>query len=143
MIADFIYLIADCLIEWFYVRNNFHRLISQKEKHTAKTKTTKAYKLLRVRKDGTLGSLFINKRAIIPTGKWLKAEDHPTKGYAHRPYYHCLPKLSAPHLSVNGRQWYTVELRGVIKQIRPSAQGGVWYLAKQMKVVKPCPTTQI
>jgi len=44
-----------------------------------------AYKLFRQRKDGTLGSLFINKRNIIPVNKWLNAESFPTKGYAVRP----------------------------------------------------------
>lgn len=48
-------------------------------------KTIKGYKLLRLRKDGTLGPLFINARMRIPVGKWLKAESHPTKGYALRP----------------------------------------------------------
>ena len=43
----------------------------------------KAYKLMRMRKDGTLGSLFINK-SCIPLGKWLEARS-PDKGYAHRP----------------------------------------------------------
>tara|TARA_Y100000310_G_scaffold186813_1_gene186937 strand:- start:430 stop:642 length:213 start_codon:yes stop_codon:yes gene_type:complete len=39
------------------------------------------YKLFRVRKDGTLGSLFINKKERLPIGKWIKAESYPTKGY--------------------------------------------------------------
>ena len=44
-----------------------------------------AYKLFRVRRDGSLGSLFINKSAILPMNKWIVAEDHKTKGYKHRP----------------------------------------------------------
>ena len=30
-----------------------------------------AYKLLKVRQDGTIGPLFINCRQVIPIGKWL------------------------------------------------------------------------
>lgn len=57
-----------------------------------------AYKLFRRRGDGSLGPLFINKRQRIPLGEWLQAEDHPTKGYAHRPGWHCGVAPSAPHL---------------------------------------------
>jgi len=39
-----------------------------------------AYKLMRLRKDGTLGSLFINKKKVYPIGEWLEAEFIPTKG---------------------------------------------------------------
>lgn len=31
------------------------------------------YKLFRQRKDGTLGSLFINRKARLPEGVWLQA----------------------------------------------------------------------
>jgi hypothetical protein len=47
-----------------------------------------AYKLFRVRKDGTLGPLFINRPQRVPVGKALVAEDHPTKGFAFRPGWH-------------------------------------------------------
>lgn len=95
-----------------------------------------AYKLLRVRKDGTIGPLFINQRQRIPTGKWIIAEDHPTKGYAHRPGWHCTIKPRAPHLSMNGRTWYAVLIKDFVEHRRPRAQGGLWFLAQQMKVIK-------
>jgi hypothetical protein len=63
----------------------------------------KAYKLMKHRKDGTLGSLFIHRKAVIPVGVWLDAEDHPTKGYAHRVGWHCTFKPYAPHLGTKGR----------------------------------------
>lgn len=47
-----------------------------------------AYKLLRLRKDGSLGPLFINRRMRVPVGEWLSAENHPTKGYAVRQGWH-------------------------------------------------------
>ena len=53
------------------------------------TKKITAYKLFRVRKDGTLGPLFINRRQVVPIGEWLTAEEHRTKGFAFRPGWHC------------------------------------------------------
>lgn len=98
--------------------------------------TTIAYKLCRVRKDGTLGPLFINARQRIPVGEWLDAEDHPTKGYAHRPGWHAVAAPEAPHLSERGRRWFVVELKGVTEHQRPAHQGGRWYIAEQMRVVR-------
>lgn len=37
----------------------------------------RAYKLFRVRRDGTIGPLFINKKQRIPVGEWMCAEEHP------------------------------------------------------------------
>ena len=96
----------------------------------------KAYKLMRLRKNGTLGSLFINKRDVIPIDVWLEAEDHPTKGYAHRPGWHCTFKPVAPHLSLKNRVWVEVEVEDFEVFERPINQGGRWILAKQMKVVR-------
>jgi len=94
-----------------------------------------AYKLFTVRKDGTLGSLFINRRQRIPIGVWLKAESHPTKGYKLRPYWHCTSQPNAPHLSLQGREWYKVLIKEVTEMQRPINQGGAWYLAGQLKVI--------
>lgn len=48
-----------------------------------------AYKLFRVRKDGTIGPLFINRPLVVVPGQWMEAESHPTKGFALRPGGHC------------------------------------------------------
>lgn len=96
----------------------------------------KAYKLLSVRKDGTLGPLFINRKQVIPVGKWLPAEDHPTKGYAHRPGWHACEDIAAPHLTMKGRVWCEVELQKVEELKRPESQGTRWYLARKMKVLR-------
>jgi len=93
-----------------------------------------AYKLLRVRKDGTLGPLFINAKARIPVGEWLEAEEHPTKGYAFRPGWHCCRRPVAPHLSEKGRVWAEVEIEDITEMHRPEHQGGLWYLGGKMKV---------
>ena len=95
----------------------------------------KAFKLLRVRHDGTLGPLFINRKQIIPLNVWLPAEDHITKGYAHRPGWHVTSNPYAPHLSMKGRKWYHVEVTDATELKRPASQGGVWWIAKQMKVL--------
>lgn len=95
-----------------------------------------AYKLMRLRKDGTLGPLFINASQVIPVGKWLKAEAHKTKGYAFRPGWHTCEHPYVPHLSMKGRVWALVEIADVKEFHRPAAQGGLWYLAQQMRVVE-------
>lgn len=95
-----------------------------------------AYKLLRLRRDGSLGPLFINKAQVIPLGEWLEAEDHPTKGYARRPGWHVAPKPSAPHLSAKGRRWMKVEIEDFDELPRPQSQGGMWFIAKRMRVLE-------
>src|ERR1035437_6751780 len=94
------------------------------------------YKLLRVRKNGTLGSLFIDRKTIIPINVWLKAKDCKTKGYAHRPGFHCTTKMSAPHLSPYGRAWCECDIEGYEPFKRPSRQGGLWYIAQRMRITK-------
>jgi hypothetical protein len=101
----------------------------------------KAYKLLKQRKDGSLGPLFINARQRIPVGVWLDAESHPTKGYAVRPGWHACSRASAPHLAKNpkhgcARVWVEVDLEDYAAIERPKAQGGLWYLANRMRVVR-------
>jgi hypothetical protein len=95
-----------------------------------------AYKLLRVRKDGSLGPLFIDRRLRVPLKQWLPAEDHPTPGYAHRPGWHACLKPEAPHLSNRGRQWFKVQVDDYELHQRPVRQGGSWVLAKRMRVLE-------
>lgn len=93
-----------------------------------------AFKLFRVRKDGSLGSLFINPKARIPTGKRLVAKKHVTKGFKVRPGWHCVAEPNAPHLSMKGREWRMVWIAGFTEHRRPAAQGGLWYTSKYMIV---------
>ena len=95
-----------------------------------------AYKLLKVRKNNTVGPLFINRKLIIPINTWLQAESHPTNGYTYRPFWHCTSQPIAPHLSEVGRKWFVVEIKDYHKMIRPKSQGGIWYLANKIKIVK-------
>ena len=93
------------------------------------------YKLFRVKANGDITSLFIDKSKALPIGEWLDHENHPTKGFKERPGWHCCPVPNAPHLSEKGRAWYRVEMAGVKTEIRPENQGGVWYLADQIYIV--------
>lgn len=94
-----------------------------------------AYKLLTKRKDGTLGPLFINRPQRIPIGVWVKAESHPTKGYAVRPGWHVTLYPYAPHLSRAGRVWCWVQIEDYYEYKRPDSQGGVWYIANWMRIM--------
>lgn len=101
----------------------------------------KAYKLMRLKKDGSLGSLFINRKATIPIGEWLEAECIPTNGFAIRKGFHCCFEMNAPHLKenlANGEQrvWVEVFVEDYDILPRSSAYGGNWILADKMKVVK-------
>lgn len=94
------------------------------------------YKLFRQLKNGNITSLFINKKVSLEENKWLSAESHPTKGYTLRPFWHCTEKPYAPHLSTKNRVWKRVEIKDFEEFIRPEHQGGKWYLAKQIKILK-------
>lgn len=95
-----------------------------------------AYKLFRLKKNGQITSLYINKSKELPINQWIKAECCPTKGFKERPYWHCLEKPLAPHLSLKGRVWYKVEIDDYIELKRPLNQGGTWLLAKNIKLIK-------
>ena len=97
------------------------------------------YKLFRQRKDGTLGPLFINRKQRLHTGVKYTAEDHPTKGYAHRAGWHICQTPDAPHLSKKGRVWTKVEFSQFRSELRPAHQGGLWYLAWYMTILEVLP----
>lgn len=102
--------------------------------------TVEAHKLLRVRRDGSLGPLFIDKRLRIPVGRWLVAKPKRTKGYAFRPGWHAVSdRRTVKHLRQGGdRLWFLVELRGARAEVRPRGQG-TWYVARKMRVVRALP----
>jgi hypothetical protein len=95
-----------------------------------------AYKLFRLKKDGGLGTLFIDKNCDLPLNKWLTSRPVKTKGYAFRLGWHCCEQKLAPHLSTNGRVWAKVEIVGVTKYIRPVSQGGLWFTANKMRILE-------
>lgn len=97
----------------------------------------RAYKLFRVRADGTLGPLFIDATLRVPVGKRLRAKAVRKKGFKFRPGFHAVPQPKAPHLSNKGRRWYRVKLFGWRWEKRPKSHGGQWYVAKAMTVIGP------
>jgi len=103
----------------------------------------KAYKLFKLRADGTLGPLFINRQQVVPIGEWLEAETHPTQGYAVRSGWHCTSQPVAPHLSLKGRVWCEVEISNVTEHVRPASQGGLWFTAGWLRVVRILPTPRL
>lgn len=98
------------------------------------------YKLMRLRKDGTLGSLFINPRAVLPLHEWLVAESFPTKGYALRPGWHVMRTPVAPHLSMKGRIWVRVIVIANELHRCPASQRGEWILSQYMRILEVLPT---
>jgi hypothetical protein len=103
----------------------------------------KAYKLFRVRKDGTLGPLFIDRTLRVPTKRWLKARAIHKTGFAFHPGWHAVSAPRAPHLAMapasgETRRWFEVQLRttGLVLDNRPQHQGGQWYQAQWMRVVR-------
>jgi len=95
-----------------------------------------AYKLFRKRKDGTYGPLFINRKQRLLLDVTYDAEDHPTKGYAHRPGWHCCAYPDAPHLSKKDRVWCEVQIDDFTRHMRPANQGGLWYTANKLTILK-------
>lgn len=95
-----------------------------------------AYKLFRKRKNGTYGPLFINRKQEIVKGIIYEAEAHMTKGYAFRPGWHTCAEPNAPHLSKKNRVWCIVEIQDYTAHQRPESQGGLWYTANKLKVIK-------
>lgn len=95
-----------------------------------------AYKLFRELKDGSISPLFINKKARLPIGQQLLAEEHPTKGFAIRKGWHCTSQPIAPHLSTKNRSWFVVDIENYTEIARPLSQGGLWYIANKMTIIK-------
>lgn len=101
----------------------------------------RAYKLLRIKKDGKLYPLFIHKTVSTPIGEWLQAECYPTKGFCIRKGFHCCFSPFAPHLKLklaNGEQrvWVECEVEDWSSYERPECQGGNWILAQRMKIIR-------
>ena len=102
-------------------------------------------KLFTLRKDGTLGPLFIGAKERIPVGEWYEFDEKLfRKGFAERPAIHAATK-DAPHIKPKageGRIMKRVLLRNWKTFKRPESQGDDWIIAGEMKVL-PEPGPQI
>jgi hypothetical protein len=95
-----------------------------------------AYKLFKIKKDGSIHSLFINNKVSLKLNKWMNSRCYKTKGFAVRPGWHSTATPVAPHLSIKGRAWYIVEIDKYKEIQRPINQGGLWYLSKKLRILK-------
>lgn len=99
-----------------------------------------AYKLFRQLKTGEITSLYCNKTRRLSYNLWMDAESFPTKGFKERPYWHCTEQPDAPHLYMKLktgeiRIWKVVLIEDYIEVKRPNNQGGLWFLAKRIKIL--------
>jgi hypothetical protein len=100
-----------------------------------------AYKLFKIRKDGSIGSLFINASEKYEINKWMDAKPIKKNGFAFRCGFHCLINPVAPHLKMNlangeKRAFFKVEIESYEYFTRPKSQGGGWVLAQRMKILE-------
>lgn len=93
-----------------------------------------AFKLMRLRKNGTLGPLFIDASAVIPVGEFIRARPVRKKGFKFRPGWHTVSRPVAPHLSKKGRVWVKVWISEYQPHNRPASQGGLWYTSNFMMI---------
>jgi hypothetical protein len=118
------------------VSHNFGgRIIFDPNRPSSTPSQMTAWKLFKRRKNGSLGSLFINRKAVLPIGEWLVAESHPTKGFKLRPFWHCMSQPEAPHLSKKGRVWREVMVEDYSEFERPKSQGGKWLISRWIKIL--------
>jgi hypothetical protein len=96
-----------------------------------------AYKLCRIKQNGAITPLHINRTQELPLGEWLYAGYHPTKGFAERIGWHCGRKPSLPHMKEDvdfeNRVWVEVEIKDYTTKDVPHSQGDYWYLAGRIK----------
>lgn len=104
-----------------------------------------AYKLFRRLNsgvnEGQITSLFINRIEPLPLNFWLESYCYPTKGFAVREGWHCTAEPHAPHLKMNlangeERVWKKVLMEDYEEIQRPENQGGLWYIAKKIKILE-------
>jgi len=98
-----------------------------------------AYKLCRQLKNGDITPLFINKKQRLKLNVWYDAEEHYTKGFKFRPYWHSTEFPEAPHLSTKNRVWVKCEIEDYHEIIRPQAQGGKWFLSNRIRFIEILP----
>ena len=94
------------------------------------------YKLVKLRKDGTIGSLFIGASRKYQLGEWYEAEELPKKGFSPRKGWHGFLSKESHHLTEKGRTWALCEVEDFVIMERPSSQGGNWVLANKIQFCK-------
>ncbi|MCG5526868.1 hypothetical protein LRF89_06695 [Halorhodospira sp. 9621] len=95
------------------------------------------YKLMRRMGDG-YAPLYFCRSHRYQLGDWQEAVDGGRKrGYAHRPFFHICQAPDAPHIRLRApRVWLLCEFQPHQVFPRPSSQGGDWFLAKWMRLLR-------
>lgn len=109
----------------------------------------KAYKKVRVLKDGQYYPLFIDNKKPFVFGEWQHSEFHPKNGFAPRSIgtdesgnelggWHSCPKPEASWIadelkSGEKRVWMECEIKNVKEYVRPQ---GVWFLSEWLKPLR-------
>lgn len=78
-------------------------------------KTKLVYKLFECDTEGNLYPLFLDKNTVYNIGEWIKAEEHYSNKFAHRPGLHCGIIPAAPWLmsyGENGNGYYKGRRKG-------------------------------
>lgn len=78
----------------------------------------------------------LSARAELPVGEWLEAEAHKKKGFAFRPGWHTTAQPHAPHIKMDGKEWWEVEIEDFYEFKRPESQGGIWYISNKIKIIR-------
>ena len=102
----------------------------------------RAYKLFKKRKDGTYGPAQVEQKNLVCSryvpGVMYEAEDANPRYLKHRPGFHCCAIPYAPHMKddMPGRAWCEVLIRVKGTEQRPESQGGLWFLASELLIVR-------
>lgn len=106
-------------------------------------KHTTAFKLMRKRKDGSLGPLFVERNRVFVPGTVLFAHTiaRLPQGLRYRPGFHCCSKPEAPHLKLRlksgeERVWCEVLLADYVEHPRPTCFGGMWLIGQVMEIIR-------
>ena len=95
-----------------------------------------AYKLCRIKKNGAITPLHIDKTRELVFDEWLPSEMHITSGFAIRQGWHCAPDPYVPHMEMetktDKRVWVEVFIDDFTPKVVPKSQGGMWYLAQRI-----------
>ena len=102
-----------------------------------------AFKLFRIRKEGSIGSLFVEPTARHPIGTWIPAKAHSHKKLKFRKGWHALIHPNAPHLSKKNRAWYIVMVDNYEVIDRPKNHGGKWVIAQKLNIIGRLPDSVI
>lgn len=101
----------------------------------------KAYKIFKKdQKTGLFKPAQVPMRSLsvegYETGVWYEAEDAQPKELKNRVGFHCARKPSVPHIKIIPGKvvWVEVEIDDYELINRPESQGGIWYLARFLKI---------